>query len=142
MASSVQAEADGPRAVSLREARVRLSQLVALAELNDTVTLITRDGDARPIAAIVPEAAARSLAETRAARQRAEASAAGWERRLDRARADSAQRHRAELHMIRRALVEAWSALDRHVRPGADPGLDALRVAHAEVLRGAASGER
>ncbi|MFD0823052.1 type II toxin-antitoxin system Phd/YefM family antitoxin, partial [Micromonospora zhanjiangensis] len=47
------------RSLPMREARTRLTQLVGLAELTDTVTVITRDGDPRPVAAIVPAAAAR-----------------------------------------------------------------------------------
>ncbi|MGW3810320.1 type II toxin-antitoxin system prevent-host-death family antitoxin, partial [Micromonospora sp. NPDC005113] len=57
---------DPPRSVPLREARTRFSQLVALAELTDAVTVVTRDGDHRPVAAIVPAAAARSGAQARA----------------------------------------------------------------------------
>ncbi|MBM0228545.1 type II toxin-antitoxin system Phd/YefM family antitoxin, partial [Micromonospora sp. ATA51] len=48
---------DPPRALPLREVRTRLTQLVALAELTDTVTVVTRDGDPRPVAAIVPASA-------------------------------------------------------------------------------------
>ncbi|MER6595848.1 type II toxin-antitoxin system Phd/YefM family antitoxin, partial [Micromonospora purpureochromogenes] len=49
-----------PRSLPLRELRTRLTQLIAMAELTDTVTLVTRDGDSRPVAAIVPAAAART----------------------------------------------------------------------------------
>ncbi|WP_233583667.1 type II toxin-antitoxin system Phd/YefM family antitoxin, partial [Micromonospora sp. CV4] len=74
---------DPPRSVPLREARTRFSQLVALAELTDEVTVVTRDGDHRPVAAIVPAVAARSGAQARADSDRLATVTAGWARRLD-----------------------------------------------------------
>ncbi|KAB1161618.1 type II toxin-antitoxin system Phd/YefM family antitoxin [Micromonospora sp. DSM 115977] len=125
---------DQPRSVPLREARTRLTQLVALAELTDTVTVVTRDGDPRPVAAIVPAAAARSAAQARADGDRLAAVTAGWARRLDEAHRRSAHRHAAELRAVTAALAEVWAELDRRVTPGSDPGLARLRAAHADLL--------
>jgi antitoxin (DNA-binding transcriptional repressor) of toxin-antitoxin stability system len=127
---------DQPRALPLREVRTRLTQLVALAELSDTVTVITRDGDPRPVAAIVPAPAARTAAQTRANAERVAAVTAGWARRLDELHQQSARRHAAELRAVTDALAEAWAELDRRVTPGSDPALARLRGAHADLLRG------
>ncbi len=131
-----------PRALPLREARTRLTQLVALAELTDMVTVITRDGDPRPVAAIVPASAARTAAQARADAERARADAervavvtAGWARRLDEQRELSARQHAAELRAVTDALAEAWAELDRRVPPGVDRALTRLRAAHAHLLR-------
>ncbi|MEU8300051.1 type II toxin-antitoxin system Phd/YefM family antitoxin [Micromonospora sp. NPDC048909] len=125
---------DQPRTVPLREARTRFTQLVALAELTDAVTVLTRDGDPRPIAAIVPAAAARSAAQARADADRLAAVTAGWARRLDEQHRQSARRHSAELRAVRAALAEAWAELDRRAAPGGDPALARLRAAHADLL--------
>ncbi|MCK1810153.1 MULTISPECIES: hypothetical protein [unclassified Micromonospora] len=101
-----------PRALPLREVRTRLTQLVSLAELTDTVTLVTRDGDSRPIAAI----------------------SAGWARRLEELHQQSGRRHAAELRALADALAEAWAELDRRA-PAGDPALIRLRAAHADLLR-------
>jgi hypothetical protein len=127
---------DQPRSLPLREARTRLTQLVALAELTDTVTVITRDGDSRPTAAIVPAQAARTAAQARADGERVAAVTAGWARRLEETHRHSARRHAAELRAVTDALAEAWAELDRRVPPGSDPALDRLRAAHADLLRG------
>ncbi|RKR91113.1 hypothetical protein BDK92_5502 [Micromonospora pisi] len=127
---------DRSRVLSLREARTRLTQLVALAELTDTVTVITRDGDPRPIAAIVPAPAARTAARARADADRVAEVTAGWARRLDELHQQSARRHAAELRAVTDALAEAWAELDRRVVPGGDPALLRLRAAHADLLRG------
>lgn len=134
MATAPEPAGPGDRALalSLREAQVRLSQLVGLAELADQVTLIHRDG--RPVAAVVPAAAARSRAQERAAGERARASAAGWARRLAELREQLGRRHRAELDALRRALGETWAALDRYGPPGTDRDLDRLRAAHRDLL--------
>ncbi|MEU4570470.1 type II toxin-antitoxin system Phd/YefM family antitoxin [Micromonospora sp. NPDC023956] len=126
---------DRPRSLPLREVRTRLTQLVAMAELTDTVTLVTRDGDPRPIAAIVPASAARSAAQARADTDRVAAVTAGWARRLDETHRQSARRHAAELRAVTDALAEAWSELDRRAAPGGDPTLARLRAAHADLLR-------
>ncbi|MFG2103347.1 type II toxin-antitoxin system Phd/YefM family antitoxin [Micromonospora echinaurantiaca] len=122
-----------PRSLPLREARTRLTQLVALAELTDTVTVLTRDRDARPVAAIVP-AAARTAAQARADADRLAEVTAGWARRLDDLHRQSGRRHAAELHAVRTALAEVWAELDRRVVPGTDPRLARLRAAHADLL--------
>ncbi|MEV1328167.1 type II toxin-antitoxin system Phd/YefM family antitoxin [Micromonospora costi] len=123
-----------PRSLPLREVRTRLTQLVALAELTDTVTVVTRDGDPRPIAAIVPAGAARTLAQTRADADRLAAVTTGWARRLDELREQSGRRHAAELRAVRAALAQAWAELDRRAAPGKDPALARLRAAHADLL--------
>lgn len=125
-----------PRSRPLREVRTRLTQLVALAELTDTVTLVTRDGDPRPVAAIVPASAARSAAQARADADRIAAVTAGWARRLDELHRQGARRHAAELRAVTDALAEVWAELDRRVTPGSDPALERLRAAHADLLRG------
>lgn len=126
--------ADQTRSVALREARNRLTQLVAFAELTDTVTMITRDGDPRPVAAIVPASAARTAAQAGAEDDRFRAVTAGWARRLDALHDRSARMHAAELRAVTQALAEVWAQLDRHVPPGADPALVRLRAAHAHLL--------
>ncbi|MEV0430256.1 type II toxin-antitoxin system Phd/YefM family antitoxin [Micromonospora sp. NPDC050495] len=123
-----------PRALPLREIRTRLTQLVALAELTDTVTVVTRDGDPRPIAAIVPAAAARTAAQTRADAERIAAISAGWSRRLEEQRRQSSRRHAAERQALVDALAETWAELDRRA-PAGDPALARLRAAHADLLR-------
>jgi antitoxin (DNA-binding transcriptional repressor) of toxin-antitoxin stability system len=125
---------DQPRSVPLREARTRLTQLLALAELTDTVTVVTRDGDPRPVAAIVPAPAARTAAQARADAERVAAVTAGWARRLDELHRQSSRRHAAELRAVTDALAEAWAELDRRVTPGSDPALARLRAAHAHLL--------
>ncbi|MFC3502586.1 type II toxin-antitoxin system Phd/YefM family antitoxin [Micromonospora krabiensis] len=125
---------DQPRALPLREVRSRLTQLVALAEATDTVTVVTRDGDPRPVAAIVPAAAARTLAQTRADADRLATVTAGWARRLDELHRQSSRRHAAELRAVRAALAEAWAELDRRAVPGGNPSLARLRAAHADLL--------
>jgi antitoxin (DNA-binding transcriptional repressor) of toxin-antitoxin stability system len=112
----------------LREARMQLVRLVALAELNDTVTVITDGG--RPRAAIVPAGAARSLAQLHHERQRAAAAAAGWERRVEEARDVSRRQHASEAQALRRALREAWSCIDG----GNAHNVEVLRRAHADLL--------
>ncbi|MGC5053454.1 type II toxin-antitoxin system Phd/YefM family antitoxin [Micromonospora sp. DT48] len=124
------------RSLPLREARTRLSQLVAMAELTDTVTVVTRDGDSRPVAAIVPAAAARTVAEARADADRLAEVTAGWSRRLDAQRQQSRRRHAAELRTVAAALAEVWAELDRRFPPGTDPALARLRAAHAHLLAG------
>ncbi|MFV2101530.1 type II toxin-antitoxin system Phd/YefM family antitoxin [Micromonospora sp. LOL_024] len=123
------------RSLPLREARTRLSQLVAMAELTDTVTVVTRDGDSRPVAAIVPAGAARSVAEARADAERLAEVTAGWARRLEALRAQSGRRHAAELRGVAAALAEVWAELDKRAAPG-DPALVRLRAAHADLLGG------
>lgn len=135
MAAPAFAADDNPRALPLREARTRLTQLVALAELTDTVTIITRDGDPRAVAAVVPAAAARTAAQARADAERVREVTAGWARRLEETHARSARLHAAELSALTGALAEAWAELDRRVVPGADPVLNRLRASHAHLLR-------
>lgn len=125
---------DPPRSVPLREARTRFSQLVALAELTDAVTVVTRDGDPRPVAAIVPAAAARSGAQARADADRLSTVTAGWARRLEEQHRRGSQRHAAELGAVRAALAEVWAELDRRVVPGSDATLARLRAAHNDLL--------
>ncbi|WBB53324.1 type II toxin-antitoxin system Phd/YefM family antitoxin [Verrucosispora sp. WMMD573] len=124
------------RSLPLREARTRLSQLVAMADLTDSVTVVTRDGDPRPVAAIVPAAAARTVAEARADAARLAEVTAGWSRRLDAQRQQSGRRHAAELRAVTSALAEVWAELDRRCPPGSDPALTRLRAAHAQLLAG------
>ncbi|NES16192.1 MULTISPECIES: type II toxin-antitoxin system Phd/YefM family antitoxin [Micromonospora] len=123
-----------PRALPLREVRTRLTQLVTLAELTDTVTVVTRDGDPRPIAAIVPAPAARTAAQARADAERVAAISAGWSRRLEESHRQSSRRHAAERRALADALAEVWAELDRRV-PAGDPALARLRAAHADLLR-------
>ncbi|GAA4575578.1 hypothetical protein GCM10023176_45170 [Micromonospora coerulea] len=125
---------DPPRALPLREVRTRLTQLVALAELTDTVTVVTRDGDPRPVAAIVPASAARTAAQARADAERVAAVTAGWARRLEELHRQSSRRHAAELRAVTDALAEVWAELDRRA-PAGDPALARLRAAHADLLR-------
>ncbi|MBL6277924.1 type II toxin-antitoxin system Phd/YefM family antitoxin [Micromonospora fiedleri] len=124
-----------PRSLPLREARTRLSQLVAMAELTDTVTVVTRDGDSRPIAAIVPADAARSAAQARADAGRLAEVTAGWSRRLEAQREQAGRRHAAELRAMRAALAEVWAVLERRAAPG-DAELARLRAGHADLLDG------
>ncbi|MEV4843444.1 type II toxin-antitoxin system Phd/YefM family antitoxin [Micromonospora matsumotoense] len=124
-----------PRSVPLRELRTRLTQLIAMAELTDTVTLVTRDGDTRPVAAIVPAPAARSAAQARADDERLATVTAGWARRLEESHRQGARRHAAELRAVTDALTEVWAELDRRVPPGTDPAVDRLRAAQAELRR-------
>lgn len=128
-------DSDQPRTLPLREVRTRLTQLIALAELTDTVTVITRDGDPRPVAAIVPAPAARTSAQARADVERVHAVSAGWARRIDELHQQSARRHAAELRAVTDALAEVWAELDRRAAPGGDPDLVRLRAAHADLLR-------
>ncbi len=123
-----------PRALPLREVRARLTQLVALAELTDTITVVTRDGDPRPIAAIVPASAARTAAQTRADAERIAAISAGWSRRLEELHRQSGRRHAAERRALADALAEVWAELDRRA-PAGDSTLTRLRAAHADLLR-------
>ena len=118
-------------ATSLREAQVRLSQLVGLAELTDQVTMIERDG--RPVAAIVPAAAARTTADARRTADRSAAIAAGWNRRLVDLRDQLTAQHRADRAALSGALRAAWTELDRLSPPGTDRHLDALRAAHRQL---------
>ncbi|MEH1015443.1 type II toxin-antitoxin system Phd/YefM family antitoxin [Micromonospora sp. CPCC 206060] len=127
---------DQPRTLPMREVRTRLTQLLAMAELTDTVTVVTRDGDPRPVAAIVPAPAARTMAQTRADAERLRAVSAGWARRLDELHQRSARRHAAELRAATDALAEVWAELDRRIPPGSDPALARLRAAHTDLLRG------
>ncbi|SCL33851.1 Antitoxin Phd_YefM, type II toxin-antitoxin system [Micromonospora rhizosphaerae] len=134
-APAVAHRTDRPRALPLREVRTRLTQIVALAELTDTVTVVTRDGDPRPVAVIVPASAARSAAQARADADRVAAVTAGWARRLEELHRQSSRRHAAELRAVTDALAEVWAELDRRV-PAGDPALARLRAAHADLLRG------
>ncbi|MGW5670100.1 type II toxin-antitoxin system Phd/YefM family antitoxin [Micromonospora sp. NPDC003776] len=123
-----------PRFLPLREVRTRLTQLVTLAELTDTVTVVTRDGDPRPIAAIVPAAAARTAAQARADTDRVAAISAGWARRLEELHRQSSRRHEAERRALTDALAAVWAELDRRA-PAGDPAIARLRAAHADLLR-------
>ncbi|TDB79953.1 type II toxin-antitoxin system Phd/YefM family antitoxin [Micromonospora sp. KC721] len=125
-----------PRSMPLRELRTRLTQVIAMAELTDTVTLVTRDGDPRPLAAVVPAAAARSAAQARADDERLAAVTAGWARRLEETHRQGARRHAAELRAVTDALAEVWAELDRRVPPGTDATVDRLRAAHRHLSRG------
>ncbi|SCG69049.1 hypothetical protein [Micromonospora halophytica] len=125
-----------PRSMPLRELRTRLTQVIAMAELTDTVTLVTRDGDPRPLAAVVPVAAARTAAQARADDGRLAAVTAGWARRLEETHRHGARRHAAELRAVTDALAEVWAELDRRVPPGVDAAVDRLRAAQADLLRG------
>ncbi|MEU4680035.1 type II toxin-antitoxin system Phd/YefM family antitoxin [Micromonospora sp. NPDC023737] len=131
--SALTPHSDQPRSLPLREARTRFTQLVALAELTDTVTVVTRDGDPRPVAAIVPAGAARTLAQASADADRLATVTSGWARRLDEQRRQSSRRHAAELRAVRAALAQAWAELDRRT-PAGDPVLARLRAAHADLL--------
>ncbi|WFE26079.1 type II toxin-antitoxin system Phd/YefM family antitoxin [Solwaraspora sp. WMMD791] len=124
-----------PQALSLREARTRLAQLVALAELADTVTVIEHDRDARPVAAIVPAAAARSVAQARADAGRIAEVTAGWARRLEQTRQRSARQHASNLRVLTDALAEVWAELDRRIPSASDPALARLRAVHMDLLR-------
>jgi antitoxin (DNA-binding transcriptional repressor) of toxin-antitoxin stability system len=119
--------------VSVREARMRLPHLVGLVRVGDQVTVLTDDAG-RPAAALVPVEAARTVAQARAARTRAEASAAGWSRRLDAVRDQHQRRHEAEMRTITDALTQAWAELDARYPPGGDAALDRLRAAHQPWL--------
>ncbi len=131
-APALSGDARRTHTLSLREAQVRLSQLVGLAELTDQVTVIERDG--RPVAAVVPAAAARNAEDARSADARMSASAAGWTRRLAELRDQLSRRHRAELTSVTTALGQAWAELDRLSPPGTDREIDQLRMAHRYVV--------
>ncbi|GLZ80211.1 hypothetical protein Afil01_50180 [Actinorhabdospora filicis] len=133
----------GPRSVPLREARVRFSQLVALTELNNTTTIITRDNDSRPIAVLAPTSAVRDAPEAPVAPPRSAdwhaTVNAGWAKRLDSVRAQLSDRHARECRVLLDALNRAWAELDRLARPGADRDVDELRALQAELISGSAA---
>ncbi|MDR7276325.1 type II toxin-antitoxin system Phd/YefM family antitoxin [Catenuloplanes atrovinosus] len=129
----IPAEQPRPRQViSQRDARTRLSHLLARTGPADIVTVIA-DGD-RPLAALVPVPAAQSAAEAAAAARRAGQVAAGWSARLETLRAQLLARHAAETESLVRALSEAWAELDRRCPPGRDATVDHLRAAHLPLL--------
>jgi antitoxin (DNA-binding transcriptional repressor) of toxin-antitoxin stability system len=116
----------GSRDLSLKDARTRIESLVRMTALSDLVTIITDGG--RPLAAVVPVAAARSRADAEAAATHAQAAASGWMRRFDAVRAELRRQHALEVRDLERELDQAWQALDRLVPPGLDRDVDALRV--------------
>ncbi|GIG65040.1 hypothetical protein Pen01_13350 [Phytomonospora endophytica] len=125
----------GPASIPLREARIRFTQLVSLADLNNSTTIVTRDGDSRPVAAIVPASALRAVqaAPPPDADWRATVNA-GWARRLQTLREQLSSRHVAERRVLVDALEKAWEELDRLARPGSDRGVESLRAAQAHLL--------
>ncbi|MEV0644150.1 type II toxin-antitoxin system Phd/YefM family antitoxin [Phytomonospora sp. NPDC050363] len=125
----------GPASIPLREARIRFTQLVSLAELNNSTTVVTRDGDPRPIAAIVPASALRAqhAAPPPDADWRATVNA-GWANRLQTLREQLTGRHHAERRVLLDALAKAWEELDRLARPGSDRDIESLRAAQAHLL--------
>lgn len=124
----------GPRSVPLREARVRFSQLVALSELNNTTTIITRDNDSRPIAVLAPTSAVAGAPEPRRSADWHATVNAGWARRLDDVRTQLSDRHARERKVLLDALARAWEELDRLARPGADRDVDELRAVQSELI--------
>ncbi|WP_306204964.1 hypothetical protein [Actinoplanes sp. RD1] len=66
--------------------------------------------------------------EGEAARRRAVAE--GWQRRLVALREQLLVQHRARTAELRRALAQAWAALDEVCPPGRDRALDQLRAEH------------
>ena len=124
-----------PTSIPLREARVRFSQLVALTELNNSTIIVTRDGDTRPIAAIVPATSLAALRnEPRADADWRATVNAGWARRMQSLREQLTHRHATERRVLLDALSRAWAQLDRLARPGSDRELDRLRAAQAHLL--------
>ncbi len=117
-----------PRDLPLKEARTRIETLVRMTALSDLVTIITDGG--RPLAAVVPVAAARSRADADAAAVQAQAAASGWMRRLDAVRAGLRRQHAVEVRELQRELGDVWQVVDRLCPPGSDRGVDALRAAH------------
>jgi antitoxin (DNA-binding transcriptional repressor) of toxin-antitoxin stability system len=115
-----------PRDLPLKDVRTRIESLVRMTALSDLVTIITDAG--RPLAAVVPVAAARSRADADAAAAHAQAAASGWMRRFDAVRAELRRQHAVEVRDLERELEQAWQALDRVAPPGSDRDVDALRV--------------
>jgi antitoxin (DNA-binding transcriptional repressor) of toxin-antitoxin stability system len=116
----------GPRDLPLKDARTRIESLVRMTALSDLVTIITDGG--RPLAAVVPVAAARSRADAEAAAAHTQAAASGWMRRFDAVRAELRRQHTFEVEELKRELDQAWRVLDRLVPVGSDRDVDALRV--------------
>jgi prevent-host-death family protein len=125
--------------ITLAEARVRLTHLVRATALTDRVTVIVDQG--RPVAAVVPAAAARTLAEVTAAASQARAAAVGWARRVESVRAQLRRQHAIERAELARALTAVWRELDARCPPGADKAVDALRAAHRDLLTGPPRGD-
>jgi antitoxin (DNA-binding transcriptional repressor) of toxin-antitoxin stability system len=123
--------------LAVREARLRLPQLVAMMTVTDRVTVLT-DDRGRPAAALVPVQAARTVADMQDTQTRAAATAAGWERRLEAMRAHTARQHAGRMTAAAQMLAQAWQELDQRCPPGSDPRLDRLRVAHRQWLDDAA----
>ena len=115
----------------LAEARTRLTQIARLTGLTGQVTAIVDQG--RPVAAIVPVAGALSQPVDRPAVSTGSATA-GWMRRIEQVRAAVRQQHATRIATLEHALTDAWTMLDR-VRPhGSNRMVDALRIAHRDVL--------
>lgn len=124
-----------PTSIPLREARVRFSQLVALTELNNSTTILTRDGDHRPIAAIVPASSLGSLGNAPPVDSDWRATVnAGWAKRLQSLREQLTHRHDAERRVLFDALHRAWAEIDRLARPGSDREIEKLRAAQSHLL--------
>jgi len=116
---------------SITEARIQLAQLIRMISLTGEVVHIV-DGD-RPVAAIVADDTARSRAEVTAATDRATATAAGWQRRIEEVRATVRRQQADRTRVLEHLLSEAWRLLDDRCPPGADRAVDGARAAYREA---------
>lgn len=124
---------------------MRFVQLARLTSLTGQTTLVTDAG--RPLAAIVPAAGSgvsgsdvggSNVAGSGVGGPGVGASgvggseaAAGWVRRIETLRAEFQRQH----GVLEEALERVWQELDRVRPPGSDSGVDALRLAHADIRR-------
>ena len=123
---------DAPRELPLQEVRTRLVPLARMTDLTGAVTVISDGG--RAVAALVPADAARSRAEAREATAHQQATARGWQQRLETMRRHLRGQHRQQVADLRAALGQAWSVIDDLSPPGRDRHLDQLRAQHRQIL--------
>lgn len=119
--------------LSLLEARTRLTHLVRVAATTGQSFVIIDRGE--PAAVLMPPVKPqRGPGRDQEADDRAQAVAAGWQRRIEQIRAALISQHSAELSVARTALAEAWTLID-HIYPrGANPGVDRLRTSHDGLM--------
>ncbi|GAA0525370.1 hypothetical protein GCM10010172_02270 [Paractinoplanes ferrugineus] len=130
MARSTPAIGTPRNELAINEARIRLVQLVRLAQLTRQITVLIDRG--RPAAAIVPV----DLLDARDdAPDTTAASAAGWVRRLEKVRQDLRRQHAVHTAELRQALDEAWRVIDDLRPPGTDRRIDEQRAACAPLRR-------
>lgn len=126
------AESGTPLELPVRDVRTRLLPLARMTALTGTVTLVTDAG--RPLAALVPVDAARSRAAARAARAHQQATAEGWQRRLETMRGHLRSQHQQQVTALQQALTEAWQLIAETTPPGSDRHTDTLRAQHRALL--------